>query len=79
VPVGDWIAAQGARLGPLLAADEAITELCRPAEVEALFRIRNKREAMAAWTLLFYALWHRAHLRGLPSGDDVFATLGDVR
>lgn len=79
VPVGDWIAAHGARLGPLVAADEAIAEICHAPAVEAVFRVRNKRDAMAAWTLLFYALWHRAHLRGLPTGGDVFAALGDVR
>jgi asparagine synthase (glutamine-hydrolysing) len=79
VPVGDWIAAKGAKLGPLVAADPAVAELCRPSEVAALFQSRSKRGAMAAWTLLFYALWHRAHLRGIRAEGDVFAALGDSR
>jgi asparagine synthase (glutamine-hydrolysing) len=49
--------------------------LCLPDRVEALFRARGKRAAMAAWTLLYYALWHRAHIRGLAPEGDVFASL----
>ena len=36
----------------------------------------GKRAGFAAWTLLFYALWHRRHIERLPPGPDVFATLG---
>ncbi len=44
--------------------------------VSALFRnAAGRREQHAAWTLLFYALWHRAHVQArLPAGD-VFETL----
>ena len=79
VPVGDWISGQGARLGPLIAADPAIAEICRPGAVAPLFRETGKRAAMAAWTLLFYALWHRIHVRGLPREGDVFSALADAR
>jgi asparagine synthase (glutamine-hydrolysing) len=38
-----------------------------PDRVEALFKAASgKREGMAAWLLLFYALWHRAHIEHLP-------------
>ncbi len=30
---------------------------------------------MAAWSLLFYALWHRTHVLGQPPEGDVFQTL----
>ncbi|WP_019013235.1 asparagine synthase (glutamine-hydrolyzing) [Elioraea tepidiphila] len=75
VPVGAWIARQGERLGRLVAADPAVAELCAPDAVAALYRKHGKHEGFAAWTLLFYALWHRAHVRGLAPAGDVFDTL----
>ena len=76
VPIGSWIAKQGARLGPLVAAQPGIAEIAEPGRVAALFRASEGRhEGFAAWTLLFYALWHHAHILGLPSGGDVFETL----
>jgi asparagine synthase (glutamine-hydrolysing) len=75
VPVGAWIARQGDRLGRLIAADPAVAELCPPDAVAALYRRHGKHEAFAAWTLLFYALWHRVHVRGLAPSGDVFDTL----
>ncbi len=76
VPVGAWIAGQGARLAPLVAAQEGVAEIASPDRVAALFRNADgRREQHAAWTLLFYALWHRTHIQGrLPAGD-VFETL----
>jgi asparagine synthase (glutamine-hydrolysing) len=77
VPVGVWIARRGAQLGALVAAQAGVREICLPGAVEALFRDPSRRhQAFAAWTLLFYALWHRCHIEGLPPGPDVFATLG---
>ena len=75
VPVGAWIARQGDRLGSLVAADPAVAELCPQDAVAALYRRQGKHEAFAAWTLLFYALWHRVHVRGLAPAGDVFDTL----
>jgi asparagine synthase (glutamine-hydrolysing) len=76
VPVGAWIAGQGARLGPLVAAQPGVAEIADPARVMALFRAAaGKREGVGAWHLLFYALWHRAHILGLPPAGDVFDTL----
>jgi asparagine synthase (glutamine-hydrolysing) len=77
VPVGDWIARRGAQLGPLVARQRGVREICAPGAVEALFRAPKRRhEAFAAWTLLFYALWHRCHIERMAPGPDVFATLG---
>lgn len=76
VPIGTWIASDGARLGALVAAQEGIAEIAHPARVEALFRAASgKRERHAAWTLLFYALWHRTHVLGRAPAGDVFETL----
>jgi asparagine synthase (glutamine-hydrolysing) len=77
VPVGEWLQRRGAALGPLVAAQPAIREICVPGAVEKLFPAASgKHEGFAAWTLLFYALWHRHHIQRLPPGPDVFSTLG---
>ena len=78
VPVGAWIAAQGARLGPLVAAQPGVAEIADPDRVAALFRAAGsgRHEGFAAWTLLFYALWHRTHILGRTPAGDVFETLG---
>ena len=76
VPVGAWIKGQGVRLGPLVAAQPGVAEIADPERVVALFRgIRRWRDGFAAWKLLFYALWHRRHIMGLPPAGDVFETL----
>ncbi len=76
VPIGQWIGNQGARLGPLVAAQAGVAEIADPARVAALFKRSNgRRHGFAAWTLLFYALWHRAHILGLAPVGDVFETL----
>jgi asparagine synthase (glutamine-hydrolysing) len=78
VPVGAWIARRGAQLGPLVAARAAVREVCDPAAVERLFRAAGgKHEGHAAWTLLFYALWHRHHIERAPAAPDVFAALSE--
>jgi asparagine synthase (glutamine-hydrolysing) len=76
VPIGQWIGRQGARLGPLVAAQPGVAEIAEPGRVTALFRRSNgRRHGFAAWTLLFYALWHRTHIMGLAPVGDVFETL----
>ena len=77
VPVGRWIAEQGGRLGPLVAAQPGIAEIADPARVAALFRTAGQRgrTGFGAWVLLFYALWHRTHILGLAPAGDVFETL----
>jgi asparagine synthase (glutamine-hydrolysing) len=76
VPIGAWIAAQGARLGPLVAAQPGVAEIADPTRVVALFRAAGGRhEGPAAWHLLFYALWHRTHVLGLAPQGGVFDTL----
>jgi asparagine synthase (glutamine-hydrolysing) len=74
VPVADWIARRGKAIGPLVARQPGVAEVAVPDAVTALFAApglaRDKRRGFAAWTLLFYALWHRRHIEGkLPDGD----------
>ena len=77
VPVGEWILRKGEILGPLVAQQAGILELCRPDRVEALFKSSLKRAGFAAWILLFYAIWHRQHVEGVAEVGDVFTILGD--
>lgn len=77
LPLGTWIEAAAPRLGPLVARQAGVAELCRPGRAEALFRRASDRRAgAAAWNLLFYALWHRAHLEGRPAEGGVLDALG---
>jgi asparagine synthase (glutamine-hydrolysing) len=75
VPVGEWIGKRAGQLGALVAAEPGIAEICRPGAVETLFSSGGKRQGKAQWTLLFYALWHRAHILGRPAQGDVFDSL----
>jgi asparagine synthase (glutamine-hydrolysing) len=79
VPIGQWIGGQGARLGPLVAAQPGIAEIADRERVIGLFRAADgRRRGFAAWILLFYALWHRTHILGLPPCGDVFETLSTL-
>lgn len=75
VPVGEWISAEGARIGALVAASPGIDEIARPDRVRALFSATGRRERFAAWSLLFYALWHRRHILGQPMDAATFDVL----
>jgi asparagine synthase (glutamine-hydrolysing) len=77
MPVVQWISGRGAELGPLVAAQPGVAEACRPGTVESLFASVgvDDRAVRAAWTLLFYALWHRRHILLRPPEGDVFETL----
>ncbi len=76
VPIGAWIGQQGARLGKLVAAQPGVAEIAEPDRVRALFATAGRhRHGFAAWTLLFYALWHRAHIEARPTDGDVFEVL----
>lgn len=75
VPIGEWVAARGAELGRLVAAQPGIDEACRPGSVERLFLESGGKMAKAAWTLLFYALWHRRHILGLGPQGGILETL----
>lgn len=76
VPVGEWIFSKGEHLGELVSKQPAINEIAQPDQVKNLFKTNGKREGFAAWTLLFYALWHRANIEGIsPQGGDIMEVL----
>ena len=80
VPVGDWIATRASDVGSLVAKQPGIAEMCNPDAVTKLFNEaalnKNDRFSKAAWTLLFYSLWHQAHVMAIKTKGDVFETLG---
>jgi asparagine synthase (glutamine-hydrolysing) len=53
----------------------AIARICHPSAVERIFKSNDKRAGFAAWTLLFFALWHRRHIEGIMPDGDVFELL----
>jgi len=76
VPVGAWIAGAADRLAPLVAAQPGVAEIARPDRILPLFRAAaGKREGFAAWSLLFWALWHARHVEGRRMQGDVFEAL----
>ena len=77
VPVGEWIVRKGKKLGPLVARQSGIIELCHADRVKDLFCSVRRESGFAAWILLFYALWHRCHVEGVSVEGDVFAFLGN--
>lgn len=77
VPVAEWILARGREIGPLVARQPGVAEFSDAQAVEALFRRGNKRAGLAAWMLLFYALWHSRHILGRNMQGGVFDILGD--
>jgi len=76
VPVGEWLIRKGATLGPLVARQAGVADLCRPDAVEKIFVSNRRRAGYAAWVLLFYALWHRYHVEGVRGDGDIFGLLG---
>jgi asparagine synthase (glutamine-hydrolysing) len=77
VPVGEWISERGRTLGELVAKQPGIQEACHVDSIPGLFQATDTKAGKAAWTLLFYALWHRAHILGLEPTGNVMETLSD--
>ena len=75
VPVGEWLARKGDQLGPLVASQPGIEALCQKETTVALYRAKGKREGLAQWVLLFYALWHQYHVLGKPAEGSAFDLL----
>ncbi|WP_374631920.1 asparagine synthase (glutamine-hydrolyzing) [Ferrovibrio sp.] len=75
VPVGRWMAHRGGKLAPLVAAQPGVVECFRPEAVQALFASGAEKHPAAAWSILFYALWHQHHVMGRSAEGDAFALL----
>lgn len=72
VPVGDWIAADAATLGPLVAQQAGIRQFCNPPAVIRLFEGERSGDVdMLRWKLLFFALWHQHHICRVDAGGGI--------
>jgi asparagine synthase (glutamine-hydrolysing) len=69
-PVGGWMAARAGELGKIVAQQPGVAEIFSADTVGAVFAAAD-RNAQRAWSLLYYALWHSAHILRLPAGGDV--------
>ncbi len=80
VPVRDWIAVKGKRVGALLAGQPCIQGAFAPDAASSLFgdlgARGDQKRGSAAWIILFYPLWHIHHLDRRRMGGDVFDVLG---
>jgi len=83
VPVGAWIAEEAHLLAPLVAAQDGVAALMRADTARAVISSAdargNGRGGLLAWRLLFYALWHQIHCRGVSAEQplaDILAARG---
>jgi asparagine synthase (glutamine-hydrolysing) len=72
-PVAEWIAERQPLMEKLVARQPGIRELFHRDDISRVFA-NPKKHHQAAWSLLFYALWHSHHVLELP-GD---GTIEDV-
>lgn len=76
VPIAHWIGNHRKKLGALVSQQAGIIEIADPNKVIALFdAIEQKKAGAAAWSLLFYALWHQHHIIGTSYQGDIFDVL----
>jgi len=76
VPVRNWISQRRVELADLIPRQSGIIEAFRPDAVRSVFLAADERTpGAAAWSLLFYAVWHALHICGASAQDDVFTVL----
>lgn len=75
VPILPWFKARSEEIASLLVRHSAIQEICYTDQLEVLFANLNKKNILAAWTLLFYAVWHSVHVKEQTPEEDVFKFL----
>jgi len=76
-PVGGWIAENQPMAENLVARQPGIREIFTPDFVSRVFRDPGKNH-QAAWSLLFYALWHSHHILELPCDGSVKDVLAEA-
>jgi asparagine synthase (glutamine-hydrolysing) len=76
VPVAAWIAPRAASLGPRVAANEGIAQVCDTDAVRTAFA--REDGAKHRWPLLFYALWWNIHVAGMERTDALRELAGSL-
>ena len=77
-PIGEWIAARKELAAEMVAAQPGIAEAFSKRDVQRVFA-DPERNHQAAWSLLFYALWHSHHALDVPSDGAVDEVLAAAR
>ncbi|MGO9602367.1 MAG: asparagine synthase (glutamine-hydrolyzing) [Candidatus Binataceae bacterium] len=77
-PTGEWIAARKSLIADLVSATPGIAEAFTREDVQRVFADPEKRH-QAAWSLLFYALWHSHHVLGIASDGNIQDVLAAAR
>ena len=77
-PIGEWIAAKKSTLADLVATQPGIAEAFTKPDVQSVFTDPEKHH-QAAWSLLFYALWHTHHVQGVPANGNIQEVLEAAR
>jgi asparagine synthase (glutamine-hydrolysing) len=77
-PVGEWINPRKSLIEDLVAAQPGIAGIFTRDDVQRVFSdLRNKPQA--AWSLLFYALWHSHHVLGISAEGTIQDVLAAAR
>jgi asparagine synthase (glutamine-hydrolysing) len=76
-PVGRWIASRADRLADLVAGQPGLAEFLPGDAVRAAIRDAAARP-QAAWTLVFYALWHSRHVLETPADGSIEDVLAEA-
>ncbi len=76
-PVGEWIDAYKTELQRLVPAAPGIAEMSI-GDVARATLDRPTDNPQAAWSLVFYALWHARHVLGVPSDGGVADVLSEA-
>lgn len=77
-PVGEWIAAKKPLVESLVLAEPGIAEAFTNDDVHRVF-FDPEKNPQAAWSLLFYALWHSHHVVGTSAEGTVEDVLDAAR
>jgi asparagine synthase (glutamine-hydrolysing) len=76
-PVGEWIAFYKSQLETLLLAQPGIAEM-GIADLVRRTLAEPAAHTQAAWSLVFYALWHSHHVLGVSADGSIGDTLSDA-
>jgi asparagine synthase (glutamine-hydrolysing) len=77
-PVGEWITRRKAAIEELVSVAPGIAEVFSRDVVRRGFA-DPERNHVAAWSLLFYALWHSHHVLGISAAGNVEEVLDAAR
>lgn len=76
-PVGRWIAERAGDIAPMVARQPGVRALMDAETVAAIIGGAEQND-QAAWSLLYYALWHSTRIMGASAEGDIAAVLAEA-